>query len=146
MTTTTATKTVTAKQIANRAAKREAQATSRAAKVLTQAYCGLLGDSEPEFEVDYAGRNVRITAPSDAEIRHALLNNRVIDTFDGWEQLGPQVFGNLIANGSLKRGKDFNRNKTNNLYWVTSKARELYNLPARITLCSGAQVDYVDAN
>lgn len=145
MTTTaiiTKTATINTKALARKAARRTAQQTTRAALILASTFSRV---TEDEVVRDSAGRIVRQTAATNDEIRSALIGNRVIDTIEIMEVLGMTAFNNLVANGSLKRDAKFNRFSKNNLYWVTSKARELYNLPARIRLSSGIVVDYVEA-
>jgi hypothetical protein len=148
MTTTatiTATATVSAKVLANRAAARERDMNSRAAKIMAKAvstkFCA--NEDTDAFMADSAGRTIRLTPASNDEIRHFLLNNRVVDTIDILAELGEQAFNNLVANGSLRRDANFSRFKKNNLYWVSAKAQALYNLPARIKLVGGAEADYV---
>ena len=127
---------------ANRAAKREAQANTRAAKIMVAAICSTADVAET---VDSAGRVVRLTDATTIEIRAFLLNNRVVDTMDILAEVGEKAFNNLVANGSLIRDASFNRFKKNNRYWVTTKARDIYGLPAKITVGNGAAVDYAEA-
>ena len=143
-TTITAPKKISARRLANAEARRAADANKRANKIMVKALFGTHSD-EIEAIKDSAGRVVRTTPATKEEIRHALLGNRVLDTIEILETLGEQAFNNLVANGSLKRDSNFNRYHKCNLYWVTTKARELYDLPARIRLSGGGEAAYVEA-
>jgi hypothetical protein len=139
---------LTARQIANRRVKREAQANSRAAKILcaavTATYLPVV--EEADFITDYAGRKVRQSKPTDDEIAHFLRNNRAVDQIDILEHLGEAAFDKIYYNGSIKRDASFNRNRKNNLYWVTEKAADLYGIPKSFQIASGATVRLVSAD
>lgn len=122
---------------ANRAAKREAEANSRAAKIMCAAVSYLPVVEEADFIVDYAGRKVRQSKPTDAEIAHFLRGNRVVDQIDILEFIGEAAFDKIYANGSIKRDSKFNRYSKNNLYWVTTKAAELYGIPVKFQIAGG---------
>ena len=146
MQTVTTAATVSAKVLANRAARREAEQGKKHVRILAKVVSNTFAVTADEnFTTDIYGRKVRVTKPTDQEISHTLRGNRVLDSIELNEQLGPDTITKLISNGSLRRDANHSRKSTCNLYWVTDKARELYDLPARIRLCTGIEVDYVPA-
>lgn len=130
---------LTDRQLANRRAKREAEANSRAAKIM----CAAVNEvflpvvEEQDFIIDYAGRKVRQSKPTDAEIAHFLRGNRVVDQEDILEHIGEAAFDKIYNNGSIKRDSKFNRYSKNNLYWVTEKAADIYGIPKRFMIAGG---------
>lgn len=118
------TKTVSKKVLANRAARRDRDASRYAAVV------SALAPTEIAYEIDEKGRKVRVTPASDADIAYLLRGNRALDSFDLWEGIGKEATAKLIANGSLARDPKWSKYKTGNLYWITEKAAELYGIPA----------------
>lgn len=132
--------------LANRAARREKDANSRATKTLAAAFSKVYcADDADDFIVDSKGRRVRQSEATADDIYALLIGNRVVEQIEAYEQIGTKAFQNLIDNGCLRRSKTFSRNDINNLYWVTTKAREMYGLPARITLSTGLVGDYQPA-
>jgi hypothetical protein len=133
---------VSAKVLANRTARRQADAARRSSAILAKAFTAV--DVEETAVVDYAGRVVRTLPCTKEEVAAFLRGNRVVDQQSILEEVGETQFNNMYYNGSIRRDSSFNRFSKNNLYWVTKKAAEVYGIPARITLCSGAVVDLVD--
>lgn len=130
-------------QVARRAAKREADANSRASVTLAAAfnrsYCA---DDAEDIVLDSKGRRVRTSDATNEDVRALLIGNRVVDTEDILEAVGEKQFANMVNNGALVRDASFSRYKSNNMYWVTEKAVDLYGLPKTITLAGGATVGY----
>lgn len=139
---------ISARRLANAAARREKDANRKCNKIMAKVISGAsvtqFCAAEDDFTIDKHGRKVRTSAPTDKEIAHALTSNRVMDSTDILELLGEAAFTKLVTNGSLKRDASFNRYRTCNLYWITKKAAELYGIPAIVTLAGGAQVALAD--
>jgi len=134
------TKKISSQQLANRRAKREDDQCSRASKIMAQALNEAFFtdvEEDNDFIVDYAGRKVRQSKPTDAEIADVLRGNRVVDQIDILENVGEKAFNNLYNNGSIKRDRNFSRYSKNNLYWITEKAAELYGIPKKFEIAGG---------
>lgn len=138
---------ISQRKLANRAAKRAAETKTRAAQIMLAAVAAAASRpliSEEQFVTDYAGRKVRTTPASREEVAHFLRGNRVVDQVEILEQVGEAAFNNMYNNGSIVRDASFNRYHKNNLYWITTKAAEVYGIPARVTLASGATVALIE--
>jgi hypothetical protein len=98
-----------------------------------------------QFTVDAKGRTLRTDRATDDEIRTFLIGNRVVSQCDIMAELGNAAFEALVATGCLVRDPSFNRYKSDNLYWVTERAQERYDLPRKIKIACGAEVGYAPA-
>lgn len=125
------TATVSAKIIANRAAKR-AKYEGRYAAVAT-----VIGTAVIEYGTDQYGRKERLTPASDADIAFALRGNRVIDSQDMVEQVGAVAMSRLISNGSIRRSAEHSKTSICNMYWITERAAEMYGIPAKWSNSNG---------
>lgn len=131
--------TISSRRLANRAAKRDAEVNSRANRILCRAISATLAPvvSEDDFVLDHMDRKVRQSKPTDAEIAAFLRGNRVVDTADILEYLGAAAFDKIYYNGSIVRDPKHNPRKRNNLYWITTKASDIYGIPARFEVAGG---------
>lgn len=97
---------------------------NRAEKILAKA---LGGGFCAQYETDALGRKVRkpvADAPVELEdVRFALLNNRVVEEDDMLEAVGRGVLRYLTDNQMLVPSQ-----RDASLLWVTTKAKERYNL------------------
>lgn len=114
-----------------------AAAEATIAAAFTEAYT-----NTKAFEVDSKGRTIRTDRAGHGEVRHFLINRRVVDTIEILEEVGSTAFDALVSSGHLKRDSAFNRFRENNLYWVTEKAQSHYDLPRKIKMPCGFEVGY----
>jgi len=134
--------TVSARVLANRAAARERDANRKATAILAKA---ISQPAEETYEIDAKGRRVRQSRPMYDEVRTFLLTKRVIDTIETLEEMGQLAFNALVQMGYVVKDHTYNPYKTCNRFWITTKARDHYKLPARINLTTGFEADYVEA-
>lgn len=113
------------------AAARSNRTADRAAQVVAGA---LFGKQRVERELDSMGREVRLTGEraeakvgeflrvTKAEIRHALMGNRVVTEDDMLYEVGPAIIRKLVAQGYIieEKGAGY--------FWVTEKAAAHYSL------------------
>lgn len=117
-----------ARALANRADRRDRD--ERINAVVASAMFSTV-DIDNDHEIDSYGRKVRISKPSDIEIAATLRGNRVLDSAELNELLGPDAITKLISNGSLKRDPKHNPKSPCNTYWITVRASEVYGIPAK---------------
>ena len=121
--------TLTSRQIAFRTARRE-----RDMEIAAPIVSALFGQTEEvQYAIDAYGRKTRLTAPSDTEIAHFLRDNRVVDSIEMNEYLGVATITKLIQNGSLARSPKHNPKSICSMYWITTKAADIYGIPATWT-------------
>jgi hypothetical protein len=133
--------TVSARALANRKARREADANRKATKILAKA----ISVDVEDFTLDSRGRRVRVSRPMYDEVRSFLLRKRVIDTVETLEEMGELCFNALVQMGYVVKDANARRGASSCKYWITAKARDHYKLPAKIHLTSGYFADYVEA-
>jgi hypothetical protein len=133
---------VSARRLANAAKRRDG---GRAAAILAHAISRGGYEEDAKFETHANGRVYRADKASDAEIAALLRGNRVVDSFDLWENIGKDAVTKLIANGSLKRDANHNKFAQGNIYWITTKAADIYGIPATFQQPGGATVSLIEA-
>lgn len=136
--------TITARQSAFRAARREADQNKRANVIMAKVVSTRIAPAEDDFGVDAYGRKARLSKPTNEEIAVALRGNRVLDSMELLELVGEDAWTKLVTNGSLRRDAGHRKGCMFNLYWITKKAAEIYGIPTRVTLPGGGSVDLID--
>lgn len=129
---------LTARRIANAAARRDADRSKRANVIMASVFKAV----EEAVAIDDKGREVRQSRATYDEVAHFLLGNRVVDSVDILRELGQLAYDALLSNGYLKKDPSFNAKRKSNLFWVTAKAQGHYKLPARIRLADDCTVAY----